>query len=916
MSVDPKEFELEYFKRNGFVRQKCKVCGSFFWSQKVSELCGESPCVENSFIEKTPTTLHLDLNGVRETFLNFFNKRGHAIIEPYPVVCRWRDDLLVTIASIVDFQPYVTNGEIPPPANPLVISQPCLRFEDIDNVGVTSGRHLTIFEMGGAHAFNYPWEEVYWKDQTVEYHHDLITKVFGVSSDKVSYKEHLWSGGGNAGPAVEAIVDGLEISTLVFMCYKMENGQWTPTIVRTVDTGYGLERWAWLSLGTPTAFHAIFGPLLPKFMNIMGVKCEHRILVETGKLSGALNVEKPTLSYETRKVIAKRIGITVDEYLKTIEPFEKVCTVLDHTKALSFLLAEGVVPSNVKTGYLARMLLRRIYRILYEFGCERQLLELLEHQIDYWGRYFRNLEANRNEILKLAEVEVEKYRRTLEREMDFVLKKLNYLRKEGKKEVPKEMIIEAYESHGIHPTQLKEQAMKLGLVTEIPQDFFSSIVKMHTGKVKEKEDKDELEKLLMEKNIPSTEKIFYENPKLLQFNAKVLFVYKNNVVLDRTAFYAESGGQLSDIGKIVWKNGETAVKYVRKVGGIIVHEVETSPPIDVEVTGYVDRERREQLSIHHTATHIINGAARKVLGEHVWQAGAQKDVKEAHLDITHYTNITDEEIKKIEDVANEVVRKNIQVEIFILPRLEAERKYGYRLYQGGVVPGKEVRVIKIGDHDVEACGGTHVLNTGEIGFIKVIKVEHIQDGIERIVFAAGKAALEKTQEAFGILKNISRQINAPLEEITKALEKTIRENDEIRRKIRKYSKRLSEYSLPYIREKAEQLPGIKLYYVVDNELEESTHISIGSTAIEKLQDLLYCALIPVNNTVQVVVFSGKQAQEKNVLANEVAGFIAKFLDGAAGGDKRFGRGGGKNVDKLSTIKEKLIEYLREKVVEN
>ncbi len=914
MAVDPKEFELEYFKKNGFIRQKCKVCGTYFWSQRISDVCGESPCVENTFIGNAPTILHLDLNGVREAFISFFNKNGHTIIEPYPVVCRWRDDLLVTIASIVDFQPYVTNGEIPPPANPLVVSQPCLRFEDIDNVGITSGRHLTIFEMGGAHAFNYPEKEVYWKDKTVEYHHELITKVFGVKSDKISYKEHLWSGGGNAGPAVEAVVDGLEISTLVFMSYKMENGEWVPTIVRTVDTGYGLERWAWLSLGTPTAFHAIYGHLLPKFMKIMEVECENRILVETGKLSGALNVEKPNLSRQTRELIAKRLGFSVNEYIKRIEPFEKVCTLLDHSKALIFLLAEGVVPSNVKTGYLARMLLRRIYRILSEFERENQLIELLEYQIDYWGKYFRNIEINRNEILKLAQIEIEKYKRTLERELEILTKKLNNLLKEGKREVPKEMIVEAYESHGIHPMQLKEQAMRLGLTSNIPQDFFSSIIKMHTRKTIEVEEKDELETIILEKKVPPTEKLFYENPKLLQFNARVIYVHKNNVILDKTAFYAESGGQLSDIGKITWKDGETAVRYVKKIGGVIVHEVEYTPPPNTEITGYVDKDRREQLSIHHTATHIINGAARKVLGEHVWQAGAQKDVKEARLDITHYTNITDEEIKRIEEIANEIVRKNIQVEIYNLPRLEAERKYGYRLYQGGVVPGKEIRVIKIGDHDVEACGGTHVLNTGEIGFIKIVKVEHIQDGIERIVFAAGKAALEKVQEAFGILKDISRKMQTPTEKVAEALEKIIRENEETRKRVKRYSKRLSEYSLPYIREKSETFSGIRLYYIVDSDLDESTHIEIGSAAIEEIQDLLYCALIPLNNVVQVVVFSGKQAQEKNIIARDTANFIAKILNGAAGGDKRFGRGGGRNIDKLNLVKDKLIEYLKEKSV--
>src|SRR4030067_2501569 len=150
-----------------------------------------------------------------------FLKKGHERVKPYPVASRGRDDLYFTSASIVDFQPYVTNGIIPPPANPLVISQPCIRFVDVDNVGPTFGRHLTIFEMGGHHAFNYPDREVYWKEQTVRYHHEFVTDVLGVKSEEVTYKEGVWVGGGNAGPDVECIVRGLAGGTLVFMQYKV-----------------------------------------------------------------------------------------------------------------------------------------------------------------------------------------------------------------------------------------------------------------------------------------------------------------------------------------------------------------------------------------------------------------------------------------------------------------------------------------------------------------------------------------------------------------------------------------------------------------------------------------------------------------------------------------------------------------------
>ncbi|MEM2875814.1 MAG: alanine--tRNA ligase-related protein, partial [Candidatus Bathyarchaeia archaeon] len=154
------EYRLHFFEENDYVRKRCKKCGDFFWTQKSEqEVCGESNtygCGEYSFIMKPPTRKSYQLREMREAFLSFFERHKHTRINPYPVVARWRDDLFFTHASIVDFQPYVTNGEIPPPANPLVISQPCLRFVDLDNVGPTFGRHLTIFEMGGHHAFNYP----------------------------------------------------------------------------------------------------------------------------------------------------------------------------------------------------------------------------------------------------------------------------------------------------------------------------------------------------------------------------------------------------------------------------------------------------------------------------------------------------------------------------------------------------------------------------------------------------------------------------------------------------------------------------------------------------------------------------------------------------------------------------------------
>lgn len=286
-------------------------------------------------------------------------------IKPYPVVARWREDLYLTHASIIDFQPYVTDGLAPPPANPLVISQPCIRLVDVDNTGPTFGRHLTIFEMGGAHAFNYPDKEVYWKDQTVRYQHQWLTKDLGIKPEEITYKEEVWAGGGNAGPCVESIIRGLEVDTLVFMQYKVINNEFVKLPIRTVDTGYGIDRYTWMSQGVASGFHAVYGELLNKIFKMAGItSIDQELLFSISKVSGLVNLGKTASRTETRKKEAQLAGLRLAELEKFITPIENVFAVADHTKCLSFILSEGVVPSNIQEGYLARLIFRRIYRML------------------------------------------------------------------------------------------------------------------------------------------------------------------------------------------------------------------------------------------------------------------------------------------------------------------------------------------------------------------------------------------------------------------------------------------------------------------------------------------------------------------------------------------------------------------------
>ena len=285
-------YKAALFKREGFERRQCQSCGRTFWTLKSGrKTCGDTPCDEYAFIGKPPTKRKYSLAGIERAFLKFFERRGHEVIKRYPVVARWRDDIFLTIASIADFQPWVTSGLVPPPANPLVVSQPSIRLKDIDNVG-RSGRHFTLFFMGGHHAFNSRRERIYWNDETVALCHEFLTKDLGIPPDEISYIQDFWEGGGNAGEDFEVNVRGLELATLVFMQYVSKDGKYAPLPLKIVDTGYGLERLAWISQGVASSYETIFKPVVEQLRKFAGVRMPPAdILEQNSKLAGLMDIE-------------------------------------------------------------------------------------------------------------------------------------------------------------------------------------------------------------------------------------------------------------------------------------------------------------------------------------------------------------------------------------------------------------------------------------------------------------------------------------------------------------------------------------------------------------------------------------------------------------------------------------------------
>ena len=885
---------MDFFVDEGFQRKKCDKCGKFFWTRNGErKTCGDPPCDPYTFIGSPIFKREHTLDEMREHYLSFFEARGHARIKRYPVVARWRDDIYLTIASIADFQPFVTSGQVPPPANPLTISQPCIRLDDLDSVG-RSGRHLTTFEMMAHHVFNTREKEHYWKDRTVQLCDELLVGL-GMDPLAVTYKENPWAGGGNAGPSVEVMVGGLELATLVFMDLKTAPGG--PIQIKDesyekmnnyiVDTGYGLERFVWASKGSPTIYDAIFPDLVRKVADLAGV--EHNlqdpeyaeIFAQNARLAGMVDLDEYSM-LDLRKKIAGSIGISPEKLEKTIEPMERIYAVVDHTRCLAYMLGDGIIPSNVKAGYLARLVIRRTLRLMKELGLSLPLAELVEMQIqrlDYsdWQERFVT-------IKEILDQEEQKYAETLEKGKRLVKKTAEHFKKMGQP-IPLVEMISLYDTHGIPPEIARESAEEMGASVELPDNFYSLVAKKRI-----RAEKEEAKATLPGK----TELLFYEHPFEQVFEAQVLDVTEDgSVILDRTLLYPEGGGQPADHGTLEMGGQVFSVVDVQKSGDVVLHKL-AKPGLQKgdRVTGKVDMRRRLAHARHHTATHLVHDSAKRVLGKHVWQAGAQKSEDRARLDISHYKRITDQELKAIELEANRRVMEMEPVDTQFLPRTEAEKLFGFELYQGGVPPGNQIRVVRVGS-DIEACAGTHVTNTGMIGAIKILRAERIQDGVERIEFAAGEAAVRAGQERDDLLSGAADVLRVPNEQLPKTASRFFEEWKGQQKEIERLKEDLAKARLKTLIAEAEIMDGLKI--VVQKMGSADIDELLKAAALLAEQD---CIALLGSETGKLVAAVGQSGLAKGVKAGSIIRAAAKALGGGGGGKPDLAQGGGPNVEKL------------------
>ena len=940
--------DLAVFHENGYVRKQCRVTSLWFWTTDADrDTCGDTSEDEYTFIG-APLISGFDQRGkalkdaMREAFLGYFENQEHTRIDPYPVLARWRDDIHLTIASIADFQPHVTSGAVDPPANPLAVSQPCIRLTDVDAVG-RSGRHLTTFEMMAHHVFNRPDEglNIYWMEACVEHCHRMLTETFGIDAGEVTYVENPWCGGGNAGAAVEVIVGGLELATLVFMDMEehpdgdieLKGDMYRTMPLQIIDTGYGLERFCWAAAGTPTIYEAIYPETVTWLKELAGFdQVANRwpsldldgLLSEMSRLNGIMNIEAGVdgdhlVHLFLTKLNERGVDITAEQFSSVTEPLANIYAIPDHLHALCNMLGDGLVPSNAKAGYLARMLARRVLRMRDELGIDVSLPDLASHhlKVNLGGQLNKQTEGG---LLTILALEEERYAEMLRKGTNVIQTQLKSVPKSSES-IPDEHLFTMNDSHGLAPDMAITLARNAGWShVALRTGFSAEMAERHARLAKEAASAASGSTSTLDvASLPATASLYYDAVYQPVFDAKVLACMASDgqgpegsthaVVLDSTLFYPEGGGQEADHGTLVQGDSTVEVLDTQKFGDVIVHF--TNQPVEVgsSVQGCLDWKRRKQLMDHHTAVHIVGGAARRLLGPHIFQAGSHLSVDSGRLDITHYHRLTRHDLDAMEDMANAVLAEVRTTEKTELNRKDADMVHGFDLYQGGAPKGDSIRILKIADHDIQACGGTHHDEPGQIGSIRIVRSSAVQDGVERLHIVAGEAALTYARSQDALVRESSEVFGVHGDDLPKAAARFFKEWKEQRKLIEQLESEIVRLRTSGGGDATSDVDGVRVVVMeIDGDLKSMTTMLKELTLDASAPTLAVLGSRDGGGKLMIAATENTLASER-YNAVELLRSISPHIKGGGGGRPTFAQGGGSHPDGLDDALDAAREAL-------
>lgn len=860
----------------------------------------------------------LSFNEVRKEFLDFFESKDHIRLKSYSLIPNNDKSLLLINAGMAPLKEYFM-GTKKFPKNRATSSQRCIRTGDIDNVGKTH-RHATFFEMLGNFSFG-----DYFKKEAITWAWEFLTEVIELDKDKLSvtvYHEddeayEIWNKHiglpeskikrlgkednfweieeGPCGPCSEIMYDRgdkyegddryLEIWNNVFTQFnKTSDGQYLPLSHPNIDTGMGLERLALILEDAENIFELnTFKPLLEKIEDLSGKKYR-----------------------ETEKV---------DESFRVI---------MDHTKAMTFLIFDGVVPSNEGRGYVLRRLIRRAYRHGKLLGIEGNFLKSLSEIVMniYISEYPEVLE-DKERVFKIIEREEDNFQQTIDQGLEILNGMIQEVRNSNESVLSGKEVFKLYDTYGF-PYDLTEEIAKDSNIT-VDRIGFDEAMKAQKelsranknfkgGWEEDKIDLSEYDK---------TEFIGYDNFEseseivgIIGESDSISEGQKALVILNKTPFYGEGGGQVGDTGIIESETGKLIVTDTKKTGDeVYYHFVECESGeffVGDKVIAKIDTERRNKIIRNHSVIHLLNQALKEVLGNHITQAGSYCGEDRMRFDFTHYEAISPENLSIIEQKVNKAIYDALEVRT-IVTSLEESKKLGAI----GVFEDKYkdiVRVVDMGGWSIELCGGTHVKNTSEILMFKITSESSVASGVRRIEGLAGlgvydllNSYIKKENEIVSILK-------VQKDRIEEKIVSMIENEKELKSRIEEFKSAVENGILESLYTNIDNSTGAKILVARLNDVDGASLKNIADKFISDSAENSVMLLASVNEG--KILFASsvtKDLVQKGLKAGEIVKFAATETGGNGGGRPDFAQAGGKDVSKLEETLEKVDNFIKSKL---
>ncbi len=869
------------------------------------------------------------INNIRKQYLNFFKSKGHLTEQSFSLIPKNDKSLLLIGAGMAPLKKYFTGAEVPP-SKRMATCQKCVRTGDIDNVGLTA-RHLTFFEMLGNFSFG-----DYFKEEAIVWAWELLTEVLKIDKNRLwvtvyledDEAEEIWHTKvgipmerivrlgkddnfwelevGPSGPCSEIYYDTgregcgcpdckpgcdcnkyIEIWNLVFTQFdKDEKGVYHPLPNPNIDTGMGLERVASVLQGKPTVYDV------------------EPLIYIVNKVS---EISKIPYGQKNQNDIAMKI----------------IC---DHSRAATFMIGDGVIPSNEGRGYVLRRLIRRAIRQGKFLGIHNEFLtKTVKVVIDNWKEAYPELSQKESYILKVVSLEEEKFKITIDQGLELLMKEIQTLKETNQKVLDGKAAFKLYDTYGF-PQELTDEILNENGFS-LNKEEFLSVMEEHRQMARNARKSTGASGWKDNEFTLNTDKTIFTGYDNLTDNAEVIAIIVDSeqvntinegqsgiIVLDRTPFYAEGGGQKGDTGEFVSNGSLAKVTDTKKFNNAIyLHEtnvVEGSISVGDKITADVNKDQRKNTAKNHTSTHILHKVLKEILGDHVNQAGSYVSEDRLRFDYTHFEAVDHETLKEIERRVNEAILSDYQVKTDILNIEQARKSGAMALFDEKY--DEMVRVVSVGDFSLELCGGTHIDETAKIGLFKIVSEGSIASGIRRIEAITGRKAIEYLNEIHNLTDELSLSMKTTKDELLSKVNLLKKESKEKDKEIQKLNNEILKNNMSQILEKYDEINGIKLFAVKFKDKDANSLREIADKIKDKNES---CAVILASDLGDKVLFVSavtKDLVNNGIHAGNMVKTAASIAGGGGGGRPDFAQAGGKNPEKIDQAIEEVKKQIMNK----